>query len=88
MHMKIPSEIEHKIRSYLYQCNNCNRLCIFKLTSLCHLCKKFWCLKCNTCVINKHIKTYVPCCYTCRIQCDNANKNKIPPWLSNYNNYN
>ncbi len=86
--MFIPNEIQDKIRSYLYQCNNCNRMCIFKLTSLCNLCKKFWCLKCNTCVINKHINSYVPCCYTCRIANNEMNKHRLPPWLTNYKYYN
>ena len=82
--MYIPIEIQDMIKSYLFQCNNCNRLCIFKLTSQCFLCKKFWCLTCNNCVINRHITTFVPCCYTCRINSYAIHKNKLAPWVVNY----
>ena len=86
--MYIPDEIQNLIKSYLLQCNNCTRLCIYKATSRCNLCKKFWCLKCNNCVINRHITSFVPCCYTCRINNFTLHKYKLSPWLVNYNYYN
>ncbi len=86
--MYIPIEIQKIIVSYLFTCSNCKKLCIYKKENVCYLCKKFWCIKCNNCVVNKYLTTYVPCCYLCRYESNNLYKPKISNWLTNYNYYN